>query len=312
MSSATTTTTETQPETATQTQPEVPANKLYVGNVDYLTTESEIRELFKDYPVESVEIPIRKRFKKGTGPVVRAKGYCFVTFKPEAGDLEEIITKFTDLEFKDRKIYLRRPVITPPEVVEAKIQAAKEAKAKAKEAKKAKKALKAKSAKQAKQAKEESKPAEAEKEKDTTKAKKPTKPAKAHRVPLDQATKSTSTLYIKNLDFSTTPAELEDYFTSHGETVSWVSVPIKKIYRKLLTKLQEEGKTIERRNNGYGFVDLKLKDGESIDAKAEQYSNMQLKDRTLTVRVAINSEVSKTDSASAEQSQEPQEPAAAN
>lgn len=218
---------------------EVKGTKLYVGNIEYRTTRKEIEDLFKDCNVTGIEIPTNTYRKRGRGgkpsTFSRAKGYVFVTFDKNESEIEEIITKFTDSEFKERKIYLRH--LNPKQ----------------------------------EKSEEEVKP-------------------KKERIPFDQGEKSTNTLYLKNLDFSVKSEDLKAFFEQEGETALWISVPLLKLPGFVLKKLQAKNNNnkLERRNKGFAFVKLDLKDGESIEDKVAKFNGKSFKDRELLASIAID------------------------
>ncbi|CCH46916.1 Polyadenylate-binding protein, cytoplasmic and nuclear [Wickerhamomyces ciferrii] len=224
----------------------VPTNKLYVGNIEYSTTKAELKDLFKDYEI----------FKNGKTGKPKAKGYVFVTFNESVKDLDEIISKFTDYEFKDRKIYLSRPA--PREEGETKEIKTKPIETKSTET--------------------SSKP-----------VKKSFKPQQSkEKIPFEKGTKSTDTVYLKNLDFQTNAKELRTFFTEEGEEVKWVSVPFKRLPGFVLKKLSSQGKEIEKRNKGYAFIRFKINEDESIEDKVSKYQGKLFKERELQLSVAVD------------------------
>jgi RNA recognition motif-containing protein len=211
---------------------------------------------------KSVSLP-QRAFRLKNGKVIyKPRGYGFVTFDDEQKDLDSIISKFTDSEFKGRKIYLSHPKEKEPE--ENKDASADENKEPETEAK------------------EEKKPQDSKPKK--TKVKKSAKT----RLPFDQGIKSIDTLHVKNLDFTIKRADLREFFTAEGETPKWISVPFWKSPRAVLKRLEAEGKPVEKKNKGYAFVNLELKEGETLDDKVEKFQGKLLKERELQVSVAID------------------------
>lgn len=76
------------------------ANKLYVGNLSYTTSEEELKKFFMDNEIEPVSIAIIK--DKYTS---RSKGFGFVEVK-DAEELQNAITKLNGQEFNGRKIFV--------------------------------------------------------------------------------------------------------------------------------------------------------------------------------------------------------------
>lgn len=72
------------------------SRKIYIGNLEYSTTEAELMDLFQKYgTIESVNIPLNRY----NG---RARGFGFVTFENEA-DAEHAI-EMNGQEFKSRSL----------------------------------------------------------------------------------------------------------------------------------------------------------------------------------------------------------------
>jgi RNA recognition motif-containing protein len=72
------------------------SRKIYIGNLEYSTTETELMDLFQEYgTIESVNIPLNRY----NG---RARGFGFVTFENEA-DAERAI-EMNGQEFKSRAL----------------------------------------------------------------------------------------------------------------------------------------------------------------------------------------------------------------
>lgn len=234
-------------------------NKLYVGNIEYSTTKEELKELFKDYLIESIQIPTRSpRTKNGKRGTPKSKGYVFITFAPEVKDLDSIIKKFTDYEFKDRKIYLSHP------------------------------APKEESSNDDDETKKADETKKTDVKKSSTSAPKPKKTiTKKEKIPFEKGTKSNDTIYLKNLDFQTSAKELRDFFTEEGEEVRWVSVPFKRLPQFILKKLEDEGKLIKK-NKGFAFVKFKLGEDEKIDDKVAKYQGKLFKERELQISVAVD------------------------
>ncbi|KAH3667098.1 hypothetical protein WICMUC_005445 [Wickerhamomyces mucosus] len=239
--------------------------KLYVGNIEYKTTKPEIEELFNEYSIESIDIPPRKSRSTGKPIPKSSKGYIFITFKDKSQNLDEIIEKFTDYEFKGRKIYLRYPQLSKEieietnnnsndnndsEIVETKVDKDQKISNKKKSGQFSKKNI--------------------------------------EKIPFDQGEKSKDTLYIKNLPFNIKSSDLKEYFESESESPQWISVPFVKLPGYIVTKLQAQGKSLERRNKGYAFVKFELKDNETIEDKVVKFNGKLFKDRELLASVAID------------------------
>lgn len=187
----------------------------------------------------------------------RPKGFGFVTFEDTEQDLAGAILKLNDFEFKGR----------PIQVSYSNVKSVKPA-----EEKKT----------------EEDSPEQVNEGVKDEKKKKPTKKAPKERLPFDQGIKSIDTLHMKNLDFSVTSTDIGDFFTSQGETVTWISVPFRGIPKKVAKKMEEEGKEIVKRNKGYAFVKLSLEDGSTLEEKVAKFTGQSLKDREVILSVAVD------------------------
>jgi len=75
---------------------EIIVKKLYVGNLNFDTTEEDLKQFVEEFvPTKSVQI-IRDKFSN------RSKGFGFVEI--ESDDTQEIVGKLNGAEFKGRKL----------------------------------------------------------------------------------------------------------------------------------------------------------------------------------------------------------------
>lgn len=81
-----------------------------MGNINFSTTEDELKDFFGEYSVASVEIP-SKVVTRGKKTINKRLGFGFVQFEKDT-DAEEAIKKFNGLELKLRQIYAKRAM--PP------------------------------------------------------------------------------------------------------------------------------------------------------------------------------------------------------
>lgn len=73
------------------------SRKIYIGNLEYSTTESELADLFRSYgTIESVNIPINRYNGK-------ARGFGFITFASEQ-EAEHAAVEMNGQEFKSRQL----------------------------------------------------------------------------------------------------------------------------------------------------------------------------------------------------------------
>lgn len=235
---------------------------------------------------KSVKLPKRRYKQKNGKQFLSSLGYGFVTFGDEQS-LEPVIEKFNDFDLKGRKISVNvanhKPKPKKPETP-AKVEtngSVAEANGEESELKKSKAAKK--------------------------------KSAKKERIPFEEGTKSLDTIYLRNLDFKAQSSDINEALISKGENPQWISVPLRRLPKRLVEKLAADGKTPEQNNKGYAFVKLELKDGETIDEKVEKLQDLELNGRPIQVRVAIDvrpREESKEESNDAEPEAEPEAEAA--
>lgn len=266
--------------------------KLYVGNIEYSTKKKEIEELFKDYDVKEIEIPTSKHHRGGKNSGFGTKGYVFVEFG-ESADLDAIILKFTDSEFKGRQIYLRYPKVKDDSAKKSGENTSSDEKVKSDSKKESKKEKKGKdhgsNDGEKPKAEKSSASSALSGDKSTEKSKpKNSKKEKKEKIPFDKLEKSTDTLYLRNLDFSLKQKDLMEFFTQEGESVEWATVPTATIPFQFLKKLKAKGTPIVRKNKGYAFVKFNLAEGETIEDKVAKFNKKVLKDRELLVNVAVD------------------------
>ena len=73
------------------------AKKLFVGNLDWATTEDELQALFAEFGDIEDHVIIKDKFSG------RSKGFGFVTFTNDA-DGDAAVAKLHETEFKGRKL----------------------------------------------------------------------------------------------------------------------------------------------------------------------------------------------------------------
>ncbi|ODV98303.1 hypothetical protein PACTADRAFT_78689 [Pachysolen tannophilus NRRL Y-2460] len=263
--------------------------KVYIGNVDYGTTEEELRELLTGYDIEQVELPKRTIRKRGK-PSQVSLGYAFVTFKTKE-EAAKVIKEFDNKVFKDREIYTRQAL--PPTEKKPK---AKKPKSKTKKAPKkddtADNATTTSSAattdNSASEENGEIKPKSIKGSAKKSKPKKDKKP-KQEKVPLEEGVPSKTTVFITNLDVEVTPKELREEFQELNP--QWVSIPKKTIPFHIIKKLRKEKVPIKTRGRGIGFVRF----GSEEDQKAAvaKMDKKEIHGKPITVAIAIDSNIPK-------------------
>ncbi|CDR45283.1 CYFA0S17e00936g1_1 [Cyberlindnera fabianii] len=265
----------------------IPSNKLYVGNLHYKTRKREIEQFFEGYPITDISMPSLRHETSNGKIILKPKGYAFVTFKSDQ-NLDDIIEKFDKTSFHDREITVVYP--KPRTADEQKELASKKKKSKKSNDEK-------KNEEQPATVNEETAEETAEKNTESKKAKKGKKgkkAKKAEKVPFDQGVKSTNTLYLQNLEYSIQSKDVKEFFEQEGEVVKSVHVPFLNLPKAFVEKMKAKGKTLARKNKGYAFVTLELKEGETIDDKVEKFKGKLLNEREFRPSVAIDTSVPKS------------------
>ena len=73
------------------------AKKLFVGNIDWGTTDEDLQELFTKYGEIEECVIIKDKFSN------RSKGFGFVTFVND-DDADKAVAELNDYELKERKL----------------------------------------------------------------------------------------------------------------------------------------------------------------------------------------------------------------
>lgn len=73
------------------------AKKLFVGNIDWGTTDEDLQELFTKYGDIEECVIIKDKFSN------RSKGFGFVTFAND-DDADKAVAELNDYELKERKL----------------------------------------------------------------------------------------------------------------------------------------------------------------------------------------------------------------
>jgi len=73
------------------------AKKLFVGNIDWGTTDEDLQELFAKYGDIEECVIIKDKFSN------RSKGFGFVTFVND-DDADKAVAELNDYELKERKL----------------------------------------------------------------------------------------------------------------------------------------------------------------------------------------------------------------
>lgn len=106
----------------------------------------------------------------------------------------------------------------------------------------------------------------------------PTK-TKRKQVPLDEMERSTNTLYVNNVPYHTTKAEIAGFF---GTTEDSIILPMRRM-RDTKTK-----KVFFSKSSNRGIAFVTYPEGVDIDTKAKEFQGKFFQERELTVDVAAN------------------------
>lgn len=258
------------------------AARIYVGNINFGSTEDELKEFFQEANPVSVELP-SKTIKKQGELIKRLLGFGFVQFETEAA-ADAAITDFNGKSFKLRLIYAKKAL--PPSTEEEKLQKTEAFLAKQREWKAKKHAEQAKSKKAAKEKTEAAlKAAVAEETSNTPETNEASvveTPAAAPRKPkIPEGPKSKDTVFITNLDYKVTNATLGDLLKEYNPV--WVNVPIKRVPKHLLEKFTAKGKPIF--NKGIGFA--KFADEDTQLKVIEELNGKEVNGRKVIMEVAV-------------------------
>ncbi|KAH3683183.1 hypothetical protein WICPIJ_005852 [Wickerhamomyces pijperi] len=279
-------------------------NRLFVGNIAPGSTKEDIAEVFKDYPVRSINVPTFKY--RG---VSRGKGYAFIDFdSTKETNLDEVIQKFNEFDFNGKKLYLEfsKPRHVPEKNAEENGEVVEKTESSS-EPKKNRRSRRPKGKKEP----EVNGDATVEPESATTettdvttgsdasnpqKSIKKRRQAKPERVPVEEGVKSKNSLLFRNIPRELYYSEFQQFIFSKDESAKHVSLPTFRPPRSVVKAAKEEGNEVRSRNKGIAFVRFEItKDGETIDQKLEKYNGLEFKERPLQVEVVIETRVKSLD-----------------
>lgn len=220
-------------------------------------------------------------------------GFAFVQFETK-DDADKVIEEFNGKEFKGRKVYVKKAV--PPPTEEEKQKKLEEFRAKTLAAKEKKKKAAAEAAAAAAAAtasaaeSADAATAEADGATGGTTESKKKKPAKKRsprppKLPLEEGTKSTDTVFITNLPFDANIKTLTGVFKDYKPV--WIHVPLRKPpYRR---SAQAKVQSKPQKNKGIAFI--KFSD-EDLQKKAiEEFNGIEIGERKIVVDVAVDARI---------------------
>ncbi|KAK9372552.1 uncharacterized protein V1513DRAFT_433692 [Lipomyces chichibuensis] len=287
--------------------------RIYIGNLPFSATETEIKEFLGPYDLEYVTVPPHRFIAS------RNTGFAFVDFK-SPGDAAKVIEELNGKSITDRTVFIQLAK-APSERRESRRGArggfrrgrggrtggARRRSPKSNE-------LASEGQGYGDTAAEETPkqviaPAVAAVESTETPAdltprsndenappanssgKRPQRRRPAHkRGPPKEGVPSTTTVFVANLSYSCTTEKLKDYFGDYNP--EWAHVALKRTPAFVLAKLAERGVTPRPpRALGFGFV--RFADEETQKKAIAELNGKEFDGRAISVRVAIDSQIEK-------------------
>ncbi|ODV58830.1 uncharacterized protein ASCRUDRAFT_77563 [Ascoidea rubescens DSM 1968] len=284
-------------------------SRLYIGNVDYQTTEEELLELFQDFKIDKVDIPKRRAYNR-----VVSKGYAFINLQNK-DDIDSLVSKFDNTEFNKRYIYIRK---AQPKNVKSIDPTKKKTRSFNKNQKKP--SFKKDSDSDITSGSDLDSDYDSDSNSSPATTKKshqnkthPFKPfnksseQKSHQngpkplnksTPLEDGVPSKTTVYISNVDFYLNKAGLKSILKEKGYNPVWIKVPTRKLPFKQLFYLRKHNKIIK----GRGFAFVRFEDEGTQLKFIKEFNGEKLNNREIKVQVAIDSRVEDSHSESESES----------
>lgn len=247
--------------------------RIYVGNVDFTTTEQELQNFFEGLKVESVEIP-SKTITRGGKTIIKRLGFGFVQFATDA-DADKAIEEFNGKALKSRHIYAKKAL--PPATEEEKQKKAEayfakreqqKARREAKKAQKPELVKKEEPAENGTESKEKANGEVIRKEQDESKT--------------PEGTKSKTTVFITNLEYKVTLLVLHGIFKDLEP--NWIHVPTKRVPRHMLKRFRAKNKPLF--NKGYAFAKFPTEDNQQ--KAIAQFNGHEVNGRAIIVEAAVD------------------------
>ncbi|KAK6533696.1 hypothetical protein TWF694_002628 [Orbilia ellipsospora] len=276
--------------------------RLYIGNLDYTTTEDQLKEFFKDYTIESVSIPVNPRTS-------RAVGYAFVDVaKKEEAD--KAINDLSGKEIIKRKVSVqvaRKPGAAPATNGESSGNEGGEKRQPPRRGRGGMRGGRGGRGAGGRFRRRSDPPRAATKEEGaaattpaapadapaatTTEAKTEgasgeegdkTRGPRRKRGPPENGVASTTKVMVANLPYELSEAALKDLFAAYDPESA--KIALRPIPRFMVRKLQARGEA--RKGRGFGFVTLPT---EEMQKKAvEEMNGKVVEGREIAVKVAID------------------------
>ncbi|ODQ68932.1 hypothetical protein LIPSTDRAFT_45061, partial [Lipomyces starkeyi NRRL Y-11557] len=259
--------------------------RIYIGNLPFSATETEIKEFLGPYDLYYVTVPPHRFIAS------RNTGFAFVDFKsPE--DAAKVIEELNGKTISDRTVFIQ--LAKPPSERRESRRGAhggtaaeetpKDVVALAVEGEAAVKSTEMPADLTPRSNDENAPPA-------NSTGKRPQRRRPAHkRGPPKEGIPSTTTVFVANLSYSCTTEKLKDYFGDYSP--EWAHVALKRTPAFVLAKLAERGVTPRPpRALGFGFV--RFADEETQKKAIAELNGKEFDGRAISVRVAIDSQIEK-------------------
>lgn len=267
-----------------------PLTTVFVGNVAHETTEEELEAVFRDaFPGVEVEIPVKEHQEtinaEGETKPAPASKHAFVKF-PQEIDVDEIKEKFDKTELHEREIHIKRIRTSNGRFRGANRRGGAGFRGRGGFRGGARGGRGGAFRGSARGGRGAFRGGARGGRNDNRRNKKP----------LSEMERSTDTLYVNNVPYDTTKAELAEFF---GVSEDNLSLPM----RRMRDETTREVFLSDKLNRGMAFVTFQ----ESVDiaSKASEYNGQPFRERNLVVDVAVVKEENEPEQQEQGEEQEP-------
>lgn len=266
-----------------------PTNKIHVSNLNFITNESDLRELFGD-GVTKISIPSRKVYGG-----IKRRGYAFVDFD-SSEQAEEAVKNYNGHVLHERPITVALATSTGPHEKGSKsANSSKRPDGPSKLQRKYKSKNKSKATNgQSADNKTAGNTTNGEAKADSDDADDNSKPKEDDS---SEGKTSKTAVFVYNIPFEFNDEKLKNIFSDY-EPIS-ARVALRQLRRFQIKYLESKGE--QRKCRGYGFVDFK--DTETQAKVVEEMNDKVIEGRNIIVRVAIDKEGVSTAKATKEQAE---------
>ncbi|ODV88606.1 hypothetical protein CANCADRAFT_125704 [Tortispora caseinolytica NRRL Y-17796] len=288
-----TTTENSEPVTVTPTSTDAPAaapadidkRRLFIRNLPFKVNTADLQEFLSGYKLEKLSIAAKRISKERPGR--RRLGFAFATLatSDEAARAKD---ELNGKELLGREVMIEMVVPTDPAVKSQKKAERKKAR------KEAKNQAKANAAADVDANSKADTGANSDTKAASTDSNGTSKVRKQKKINPDDAKPSKDTIYISNVDYTSTPDELTEFVKGLGIEPKEVNIPRRRLPFHFWKKNQLLGTPIK----GRGFAFVKVSSEEELAKAVELLNGKTFKDRVLTAVVAMEGAADSSDSAS--------------